>query len=205
MPGLQRPAARGTHATQVIRQPCDGTRARCHAHGAICRGAIKSQRPPAKPEACRRVSGSKPHGPSGDGRTHEPNRTSPLMSPSHANRSRVRRIRLDVHSPKSCCLFRPSPNLPPTHIPGTVKLWEPLRQSRRVSRWTKGMKRQPDWLSGEGMRSHLSSALLLAATLADCTGAPALRVVKTASTGTPVAWFLRHSIKLWLHGETACM
>ncbi len=36
------------------------------------------------------------------------------------------------------------------------------------------------------MKAHLSSGLVLAATLAACSGAPVMRVVKTASTGTPL-------------------
>jgi len=97
-----------------------------------------SQRPPAKPEACRRVSGSKPRGPSGGDRTRQPKRT-----PNSPVFILCKSFLLAAHS-LGCAFTQILPcssdhrqTFPATHTPGTVKLWESLRQSRRVSRLPK--------------------------------------------------------------------
>ena len=111
---------------------------KCAILAHFARPGVPSQRPPAKPEACRRVSGSKPLGPSGGDRTRQPKRT-----PNSPVSILCKSFLVAEHSP-GCAFTQILPSssdhrqtFPATHTPGTVKLWESLRQSRRVSRSSK--------------------------------------------------------------------
>jgi hypothetical protein len=105
--------------------------------------AVISQRPPAKPEACWRWSGSKPLGPSerllrirsrwvlrafGEGLSSTiGGRHGTSFTPGDAplpGASRCSPLPISTGAPISG----------PGYIPGIVKLWEPPRQSRGVSR-----------------------------------------------------------------------
>jgi len=124
-----------------------------------------SQRPPAKPEAWQRWSGPRPLGPAGDC-------SAPFNLPHViGSRSRTRKSLLHRAFIRPLCfsttngsaqLFRDQnpwaslqllPDFPSTHIPGTVKLWESLRQSRRISQGLKGNSR-PRTVASQNSRTH---------------------------------------------------
>ena len=114
--------------------------------------AMGSQKPPAKPEACRRCSGSKPHGPSGGDSSPDilPTpwalvRPLPCPVPTRVSTRHLKAISVSAPSRKRPLLMRVfhDPQLLPSRsrdIPGTVKLWESLRQSRRVSRSSNSLR-----------------------------------------------------------------
>ena len=126
---------------------------------------LMSQRPPAKPEAWQRWSGPRPLGPAGDC-------SAPFNLPHViGSRSRTRKSLLHRAFIRPLCfsttngsaqLFRDQnpwaslqllPDFPSTHIPGTVKLWESLRQSRRIS---------------QGLRLRLGRHALLTSLICAC-------------------------------------
>jgi hypothetical protein len=104
---------------------------------------MRSQRPPAKPEAWRRWSGPWPLGPAGgtslplhnprviSSRPRGANRLGPVPPPVHSILEPNGSSQL-FRDPNLWLSLQLPPHFPSTHIPGTVKLRESLQQSWRI-------------------------------------------------------------------------